>query len=873
MGKTNRSDIEAVGQWLKSAPQWWIYASAALLVFVLSFADIGAVLNLRENSLHSAERNLENSSRTLAEEADRAFQSVDLVLTNLSEKLNAEGVVDGESYQQKMSTDTIHLLLKEKLNGLPQLDAITMIGPEGKLINFSRYWPIPAVNVADRDYFQVLRDDPNRKSFVGAPVQNRGDGSWTIYLARRVNGPDGRFAGLVLGAMTMKYFEDFYHSVLPGESSAISMVRDDGILLTRYPPSEAIGKAFPDTGGQRALGNGNQGTIREASPIDGKLRIKAAARVNNYPLVILATMTADEALGNWRSIALTLSLITAGCAAAVALAALVIARWWKQQQILTEAKDERSRAENARMTAEAELLRERERSADAANRAKSNFLAVMSHEIRTPMNAVLALTGTLLDGKLEPEKRKIVETIRDSGDNLLRILNDILDYSKMEAGQISLETLAFAPATLSQSVLNIMGPRAAAKGLVLKNETDPALPEILLGDAGRIRQILMNLVSNAIKFTNSGGITVDTRCRERQANSATIEWIVGDTGIGIPQEKVGNLFEEFTQADSSITRRFGGTGLGLAISKRLIAQMGGVISVDSKEGRGTTFRIGLTLPISASLPAASQEHSDGEEKLVETIRVLGRPVRVLVAEDNPTNQFVMAQLLKGFDIRVHLAGDGLEAIEAAASIDPDIVFMDMQMPEMDGLEATRTIRKRGGWLKALPIVALTANAFPEDVQACRDSGMDDFIVKPIKKSRLIGAILQALARNQAKGAVTPAPARSALDENAIAELGSDLGVETVRGMVAIFVAEAQDRLERLATAQLDPSLLARELHTLTGAARTACAAELGRIAAAAEARLRDEGGVALPELAQLIEAFGHYKEAVAARRLTATEAA
>jgi signal transduction histidine kinase/FixJ family two-component response regulator/HPt (histidine-containing phosphotransfer) domain-containing protein len=852
-------------------PQWWIYASAALLILVLTAADIAVVLNLRENSLRSAERTLENSSRTLAEEADRAFQSVDLVLSNLIEKIEAAGVVDSDSYDRLMSTNAVYLLLREQLNGLPQLDAITLIRADGKLINFSRYWPIPEVDISDRDYFQALKSDPTRKSFIGAPVQNRGDGSWTIYLARRVNGPDGRFAGLVLGAMTMKYFEDFYHSVRPGESSAISMIRDDGVLLTRYPASSAIGQSFPETGGQRALRGGAQGTIREPSPIDGSIRIKAAAQVPNYPLVILVTMGIDEALGNWPSIAITLSVITAGCSIAVAFAAATIGRWSRHQQVLAQVKEEQAAAENARIAAEAELLRERERHADAANRAKSSFLAMMSHEIRTPMNAVLALAGTLLDEPLPPEQRRIVTTIRDSGDDLLRILNDILDYSKMEAGRIALESLAFAPATLCQNVTAIMAARAAAKGLFLREEVGPDLPPLLLGDAGRIKQILMNLVSNALKFTTAGGVTITTRCCARDDNQATLEWRVSDTGIGIPAEKLENLFKEFSQADNSIARRFGGTGLGLAISKRLVDQMGGTITIDSAEGKGTTFSLRLSLPITtARQPEAGAEHANGEQKLVEALTQLGRPARILVAEDNPTNQFVMAQLLKSFDIRVHVVNDGIEAIEAAAAIAPDLIFMDMQMPEMDGLEATRVLRKRRGRLATLPIIALTANAFAESAAACREAGMNDFIVKPIKKERLIGAILNALLGAEKKAppgqaSISCASVFPPLDPKAWAELVADLGQDGAREMVAIFIVETRARLARLQTGCSDAADFEREVHTLKGAARTAGAAELGDLAATLEARLSQSQDRDCPELPHLRAAFDAYVAAVGTR--------
>lgn len=870
---------EKPAYWLRSRPLWWIYTSAAVIILILSVADIGVVWNLRENSLRSAERNLENSSLTLAEQADRGFQAVNLDLTSIVDHIIANGVVDGASYHRKMSGYAVHLMLKDKLSGLPQLDAITMIDPEGNLINFSRYWPIPPVNVADRDYFRALKSHPEMKSFISIPVRNRGDGSWTIYLARRVNGPNGRFVGLVLGAMTLKYFEDFYRKVLPGEGSAISLIRDDGTLLVRYPRSDAVGKSFPANGGQIALQGGMRGIIRQVSPVDGEMRIKAATRVRNFPLVVLTTMTESAALGNWPSIALTVSLITAGCAAAVAFAAMAAGRWWKQQHALTLAREEHSKAENARIAAEAELLRERERSADAANRAKSNFLAVMSHEIRTPMNAVLALTDTLLDGKLDPEKREIVETIRDSGDNLLRLLNDILDYSKMEAGRITLENLPFSPAALSQGVLSIMGRRASAKGLSITETTEPNLPATLLGDAGRIRQVLLNLVSNAVKFTNAGGVTLATRCLERGAAAATMEWVVSDTGIGIPPEKIVKLFDDFSQADSSITRRFGGTGLGLAISKRLVDQMGGIISVESTEGKGTKFRVRLPLPISANLPETSQEPVDGEERLREVLRARGKRARVLLAEDNPTNQFVMAQLLKNFDIEITMAGDGLQAVEAAASGAPDLIFMDMQMPEMDGLEATRAIRKRGGRLGVVPIIALTANAYPEDVRACRDAGMNDFIVKPIKKERLVSALLHAFSMERPVAVAAQAPtaesadAAPALDDKAVAELTNDLGMSVVRSVIGVFLAESRERLQRLSATPVDAETLLREIHTLRGAARTACAAELARLAGLAEARLRAEGGVDLSEAPLLVAALAAYEKAVTARNLVTVDAA
>ena len=409
--------------------------------------------------------------------------------------------------------------------------------------------------------------------------------------------------------------------------------------------------------------------------------------------------------------------------------------------------------------AEAGLAHEHERHAEDASRAKSGFLAMMSHEIRTPLNAVLGLAGSLLDAPLTTAQHEVVLAIRDSGDSLLRILNDVLDYSKLDAGRMTFEAAPFSPATLTQNAISILGPRARAKGLAISAETDPALPAGLLGDAGRIRQVLLNLVSNAVKFTDAGSVTIRACCAARDGDAVSIEWSVHDTGIGIAADRIGRLFGEFVQADSSISRRFGGSGLGLAISKRLTEQMGGTIGVESVEGGGTIFRVRLTLPAAEAPAELSPAPADAMHALEARLAALGRPLRILFAEDNPTNQFVAVQMLKALPVQVDVAGDGVEAVDAVATFAYDLVFMDMRMPDMDGLAATRLIRQRGGALARLPIIALTANAFPEDVKACLDAGMNQFVTKPVSKDVLFAAILRALSPPEAPKLARPVPMR------------------------------------------------------------------------------------------------------------------
>jgi signal transduction histidine kinase/DNA-binding NarL/FixJ family response regulator/HPt (histidine-containing phosphotransfer) domain-containing protein len=785
--------------------------ATVFLAIAISAMSFFLALNLRDEAVRAAETGLKRHSLTLAGQAERSFQSIYLILSSIGDHLALQGVYDDDSYVAAMRHKETFEFLREKLAGLPQLEAITMINASGKLINFSRYWPIPDVNVSDRDYFKVLSKDATLATYIGEPVQNRGTGTWNIYIARRVNSVNGEFAGLILAAISLQYFEDFYRSISLGEGSTEALLRDDGTLLARFPASLDIGKIVASDDVKRLSAAGS-GTVRGPSPIDRLERIKAVQKLTGVPMSILTTQTLESALAGWRKTVNLIAGFTGGMILVLILAAMVVARKWQQQELLTRVQIEKQDAERARASAETELPRQQERASEAASRAKSNFLAVMSHEIRTPMNAVIGLASTLLESDLAPDQREAVHTIHTAGDSLLEILNDILDFSKLEAGNFTLESIQFAPISVLDNLVSVVGASAAAKGLELRFEGAAEMPAGLLGDPGRIRQILLNLTSNAIKFTSQGEIIVTFECLHRSDSDALMRWTVSDTGMGIAEDRLGSIFDDYVQADSSVSRRFGGSGLGLSICRRLVEQMGGEIRAESRLGYGSTFQFELSLPI-CTAPTSQAGEEDGSTALLRMrIDESGRALRILIVDDNRTNRLVAARMFQEFEVDIVEAADGLEAIDAVEKHEFDLIFMDMRMPEMDGLTATSIIRASGGRLASVPIVAFTANAFADDQDACMRAGMNDFVAKPVRKKFLVqaalralwGADIQNLRGSAAQMSDTfdsepDAPAdnselvcRAPFDD-LVAEIGSEDALEAYQA----FVEDAVERLDRL----------------------------------------------------------------------------
>ena len=706
-------------------------ATATFVLMLLALAGFASIDLSRERAttLAAADIRLGGTAAMLAAQIASSLEAVDIFVSG--------HVLTFEQQDAPLSEFARALLADRALqrDRLPQIVDIDVIDAVGVIRHSSDSAAVGA-GTTDRDVFAASRATTGQGMLVGAPGAATPRSARLIPVSWPLRWADGRFVGVVVVKISGSYLSRFLDKAVTGECEFAALVDDTGRILLanqeKWPPELAAPRMIP--------------TLAHAAPASDRTstadRISwqlAERPVPGTTMRVAAGAPRDELLLAWRH-HLEMVAVFAGVVLLILGAmTLALVRLTAQQRT------------------DAELARRAQGAAEAAAQAKTEFLAAMSHEIRTPLTGVLGMADLLVAEPLGAKQKGYAQAIRTSGRHLLSVVNDILDFSRMEAGGLELERIAFSLAQMLEQVRSTMAPQATERGLTLRFVVDEAVPPIVCGDPTRIRQVLLNLVGNGLKFTHAGGVSVAIRAVPERAidRPGLLRFEVRDTGIGIPAAKQAGLFEAFTQADRSTARRYGGSGLGLAICRRLVEAMDGRIGIDSAPDQGSMFW--FEIPLEAARETALEPQGVLDQ-------ASGPPLRVLVAEDVELNRDLLSDMLGRHGHEVVFATNGEEAVALATKRTFDLVLMDVQMPVMDGVEATRRIRRLPPPAGHVPIVGLTANVLASERERYLAAGMNGCIGKPIVWPELFAALARhggstagEAAPVTAKPAYRPAP--------------------------------------------------------------------------------------------------------------------
>ena len=711
-------------QWRDSRPTRWLIVGGALLSALTLATTVFVIVETRAKEILDAKSVLMTLNLSLAEQTARAIQGVDLILDGLVDQVKADGVESAADFERIEAGAATYRLLKARAADVPQLDAVTMIAADGHLINFSRYYPIPDVNVADRDYFQALCDTPTTRPYISAPVESRGTGTWTLYVARRISDPSGQFVGLVLGAINLRYFEDLYRGLDLGPGSGISLWRRDGTLLARYPSIEGVGRVFQIKSFTETLLHSDVGVYETAASIDGFRRIVATRALRDYPMVVNVTRTVDEVLSDWRHTSSVIGIAGGLCVIAVSLVVWALARQFGTYETLSRALGEKAEAVLARERAEGQLYQSQK--LDAVGQLTTGI----AHDFNNLLTAIMGNLEFLNFEGQNPRTERSLAAIQQAVDRAATLTGQLLAFSRKQ--HLSPEAV-----DLNGLIGNMTEMLRSTLGGTIRIELalHPDLWRALV-DPVQIELVVLNLAINARDAMPTGGVltiatdNIATGCPTQSGERPPGDHVlitVGDTGTGMTEEVLARAFDPFFT-----TKPPGkGTGLGLSQVYGMVQQSGGDIRIETEVGRGTIVRIYLP-----RIQAAANETQHPAVPAAPTV-ANARPALVLIVDDDASVRETVAEMVGSLGFSVIAAESGPRALELLAA-EPriDLVITDFAMPELNGAEVARRVRQaRPG----LPIIFVTGFA---DIESLR--GEEWVLQKPFRRDGLAAKLRLAL---------------------------------------------------------------------------------------------------------------------------------